>query len=80
MLMSLCEKKRFVSFANMIGFSTFEVWCKSFTYNRNNKGPKIDSWGIPHVTVAFLVELSSKEINYYYLLFIIALFKVGVET
>ena len=45
MLMSLCEKKRFVLSANMIGFSTFEAWCKSFTYNRNNKGP--------HVTVTF---------------------------
>ena len=42
MLMSLCEKKRFVSSANMIGFSIFEAWCKSFTYNRNNKGPKMD--------------------------------------
>ena len=30
-------KKRFVSSANMIWFSTFEAWCKSFTYNRNNK-------------------------------------------
>ena len=36
MLMSLCEKKRFVSSANMIGFSTFEAWCKSFTYNNEN--------------------------------------------
>ena len=63
MLMSLCEKKRFVSSANMIGFSTFEVWCKSFTYNRNNKGPKMDPWGTPHVTVTFLVELCSKETN-----------------
>ena len=42
-----------MSFANMIGFSTFEAWCKSFTYNRNNKGPKIDPWGTPHVTVTF---------------------------
>ena len=25
--------KRFVLSANMIGFSTFEVWCKSFTYS-----------------------------------------------
>ena len=39
MLMSLCDKKRFVSSANMTGFSIFEAWCKSFTYNRNNKGP-----------------------------------------
>ena len=36
-LMSLCEKKRFVSSVNMVGFSTFEAWCKSITYNRNNK-------------------------------------------
>ena len=37
-LISLCEKKRFVSFTNMIGFSIFEVWCKSFTYGY--KDPK----------------------------------------
>ena len=34
MLISLCEKKRFVWSTNIIGFST---WCKSFTYNRNKK-------------------------------------------
>ena len=47
----------------MIGFSIFDVWCKSFIYIRNYKGPKMDPWGTPHVTVAFLVELCSKEIN-----------------
>ena len=61
MLMSLCEKKRFLSPASMIGFSTFEAWCKSLTCNRNNKGPKMDLWGTPHVTVTALVELCSKE-------------------
>ena len=29
----------------------------------NNKGPKKDPCGTPHVTVEFLVELCSKEIN-----------------
>ena len=55
-LMSLCEKKRFVPSANTIGISTFEAWCKLFTYNRNNKGLKRDPWGIRHVTGSFLVE------------------------
>ena len=63
MLMSLCEKKRFVSSTNMTGFSNFEAWCKLFPYNRNSKGPKMDHWGRQHVTVTFLVELCSKEVN-----------------
>ena len=62
MLMPLCEK-RFMSSPNMIGLSTFEKWCKSFIYNRINKGPKMDPWGTPHVTAAFVVGLYSKEIN-----------------
>ena len=43
-LMPLCEKKRFLLSGNMIEFSTFEAWCKSFTYNRNNTGPKVEPW------------------------------------
>ena len=61
--MSICEKKRPVSSTNKIGFSIFEAWCKSFKYNRDNKRPKMDPWGTPHVTVAFLEELCSKKIN-----------------
>ena len=41
-LMSQCEKKRFASSANMIGFSTFEALFKSFAYNRNNNERKMD--------------------------------------
>jgi hypothetical protein len=29
----------------------FMMTGKSSTYNRNNKGPKIDSWGIPLLTL-----------------------------
>ena len=49
-LMLLCEKKSSVTSVNMIGFSIFEAWCKSFTYNKSNKGSKTDTWGTPHVT------------------------------
>ena len=62
-LMSLCEKRRIESSANMIGFDAFEGWCKSFTYNSNNKSPKKDPWRTPHVTVAFAVKWCIKEIN-----------------
>ena len=62
-LMLVCMKKRFLSSTNMIEFTLFETWFESFTYNRNNKGPKRDPWRIPHVTVAFLVELCPKEIT-----------------
>ena len=65
MLMTLRENKRFMSSTNMIGFSIFEAWCKSFTCNKNNKSPKIDLWGTPHITVAFVVELClNKELQY----------------
>ena len=63
MLVSLYGKNRFVSSANMIRFSNFEEWCRSFTSNRSKKRPKMDPWGTPHVTVVFLVVLFSKEIN-----------------
>ena len=65
-LMSLCGNKRFLSFVKMVGFGTFEEWCRSFKYNRNNKGPNIDPWGRSHAFVALLVELRSKEINYFW--------------
>ena len=48
-LMSLYEKKSSVTSVNMIVFSIFEGWCKSFTYNKNNKGSKMETWGTPHV-------------------------------
>ena len=60
-LLSQCEKKRFAASANIIRFSTFEAWCKSFTYNRNNRGPKKDPWQTPHVTVAFLNKTFFKK-------------------
>ena len=65
-LMSPCGKKRFVSFVKMVEFSTFEEWCRSFKYNSINKGPNIDPWGRSHAFVALLVELRSKEINYFW--------------
>ena len=55
-LMSLHEKSRFVSSANIFGFSAFEASCRPFTYKRNNNCPKMDPAGTTYVTVALLVE------------------------
>ena len=43
----------------MIGFQN--AYCRSLTYRRNNKGPRVDSWGTPHVIVFMLEETPCRE-------------------
>ena len=38
-----------VSSANILHFVYFKQLGRSLTYIRNNSGPSIDSWGIPHI-------------------------------
>ena len=40
--MLLCEKKRFVSSANIMGSNISDTLHKSFTYIMKRNGPKID--------------------------------------
>ena len=47
-----------VSSANIIVNKISEILGKSFTYDKNNKGPNIDPWGTPHVMDRISVELS----------------------
>ena len=36
-----------VSSANIIALAIFKQFLKSFTYIKNNKGPKLEPWGTP---------------------------------
>ena len=46
----LLEKLIIVSSAKRWNVSKLEVLGKSFTYNKNKRGPRIDPWGTPQVT------------------------------
>ena len=48
--MLLCEKKRFVSFVNIIDSNILDALHKSFTYIMNKKGSIIDPWGRSQIT------------------------------
>ena len=61
----LREEKRFVSLANIIGSKYFVTSWRSLTTIRNNKGPKIEPWGTPHIIVFIFVCLSPYFINYF---------------
>ena len=56
--MSLCSKSRFVLSANIIVFNKLEALWRSFTYIKNNSGPRIDPCGTPHVIFCSFVLLS----------------------
>ena len=43
-------KNKLVSSANIMGSYKFEVYCRSFTYIKNKRGPNIDHCGTPHTT------------------------------
>ena len=43
--------KIFVSSAKRIGMKFSETWGKSLIYTKKSKGPRIDPWGIPYLTV-----------------------------
>ena len=47
--MLLCEKKRFVSSANIMGSNILDTLHKSFTYIMKRSDPKIDSSGTPQI-------------------------------
>ena len=47
--MLLCEKKRFVSSANIMGSNILETLLKSFTYIMKRSGTKIDPSGSPQI-------------------------------
>ena len=47
--MLLCEKKRFVSSANIMGSNILDALHKSFTYIMKRSSPKIDPWGTPQI-------------------------------
>ena len=48
---SLPLRNKLVSSAHNMGNADLQLDGKSFTYTRNNKGPKIDPCGTPHVRV-----------------------------
>ena len=52
----LLENYRLVSSANRWNVSKLEVLGKSFSYNKNKRGPRIDPCGAPQVT--------GKEVSY----------------
>ena len=58
---SLLENIRLISSAKwwMIDFQN--AYCRSLIYRRNNKGPRVDSWGTPHVIVFMLEETPCRE-------------------
>ena len=45
---------KLVSPANSKNDNKLELSEMSFTYNKNNEGPKIDSWGTPQVPMEFV--------------------------
>ena len=47
--MFLCEKKRFISSANIMGSNTLDTLHKSVTHTMKRIGPKIDHWGTPQI-------------------------------
>ena len=68
-LMPLRSKTRFVSSANIIVFSKLEALGRSFTYIKDNSGPRINPCGTPHVTFCSFVLLSLL-IQIHYFLFV----------
>ena len=59
----LWESERFVSSAKIIGSKYFVTLLRSLTKIRNNKDPKIELWGTPHVIVSIFRCLSPYVIN-----------------
>ena len=56
-LISSCVKNKLVLSANIIGLNMFEAFFKSFTYERNRSGPKIEPCGAPQMIVLSLFFL-----------------------
>jgi hypothetical protein len=57
------RKKRLVSSANNRENKAFDMVERSLTEIRNNKGPKIDSWGTQHTKVDSEDLAPTKEVN-----------------
>ena len=57
MFLAFCSKNRFVSSANIILFSKLEALWRSFTFIKNNSGPRIDPCGTLHGTCCLFVLL-----------------------
>ena len=47
-------QKKLESSANYMAKSLGDARARSFIYNKNNKGPKLDPWGTPHWTLSEL--------------------------
>ena len=61
--MLLCEKKRSVSSANIMGSNILDTLHKSFTYIMKRSGPKIDPWGTPQIISRLDVFIAPACIN-----------------
>ena len=55
---------KFVSSANNIEVVEEHIFPRSFMYNKNNNGPKIDPWGTPHV-ILFTWDDTPLYVTYY---------------
>ena len=58
--MSLLDKDKFVSSANMTGFKIEEALWRSLTYMRNSNGPRIEHCGMPQIILHMLVLPTSE--------------------
>ena len=58
---SLLENKRLVSSAKLCMIDFENAHCRSLMHGRNNKGPKVDPWGITQVIVLMIKETPWRE-------------------